>query len=51
MSQLPNDFAAGVAGFFAKVEEGAPVTSLADVIAITNEELANRAPYGQSFLE
>lgn len=30
---------------------GAPITSLADVIAINNEDPANRAPYGQSFLE
>lgn len=51
MSQLPHNFAAGVAGFFAKVGEGAPVTSLADVVASNNEDPANRAPYGQNFLE
>jgi amidase len=49
--QLPYDFAAGVADFFAKVGEGAPITSLADVVALNNEDPANRAPYGQSFLE
>ena len=49
--QLPYDFKAGVADLFSKVGEGAPVTSLADVIAINNEDPANRAPYGQSYLE
>jgi len=49
--QLPYDFKAGIADFFAKVGEGAPITSLADVVALNNEDPANRAPYGQSFLE
>lgn len=49
--QLPYDFKAGVADFFATVGEGAPITSLADVVALNNEDPANRAPYGQSFLE
>jgi hypothetical protein len=31
--------------------EGAPITSLADVVALNNEDPANRAPYGQSYLE
>ena len=48
--QLPYDFDAGVTEFFAKVA-GAPITSLADVIAINNEDPANRAPYGQSYVE
>jgi amidase len=49
--QLPYDFKAGVADFFAKVGEGAPITGLADVIAINNEDPANRAPYSQNYLE
>lgn len=49
--QLPYDFKAGIADFFATVGEGAPITSLADVVALNNEDPANRAPYGQSFLE
>ena len=49
--QLPYDFKAGIADFFARVGEGAPITSLADVVALNNEDPVNRAPYGQSFLE
>ena len=48
--QLPYDFAAGVAALFGQME-GAPITSLADVVAINNEDPANRAPYGQSYVE
>ena len=48
--QLPYDFNAGVAALFGKMD-GAPITSLADVVAINNEDPANRAPYGQSYVE
>lgn len=48
--QLPYDFKAGVAALFSQVAN-APITSLADVVAINNEDPANRAPYGQSFVE
>jgi len=48
--QLPYDFNAGVAALFGQME-GAPITSLADVVAINNEDPANRAPYGQSYVE
>lgn len=47
--QLPYDFAAGVAALFGQME-GAPITSLADVVAINKEDPANRAPYGQSYV-
>ena len=49
--QLPYDFKAGVADLFAKVGEAAPISSLADVVALNSEDPDNRAPYGQSFLE
>jgi len=48
--QLPYDFNAGVAALFGAME-GASITSLADVVAINNEDPANRAPYGQSYVE
>ena len=42
--QLPYDFKAGIADFFDKVGEDAPITSLADVIALNNEDPANPRP-------
>jgi amidase len=42
--QALNDFLAGLG-------EDAPVSSLEEVIAFNNEDLANRAPYGQDYLE
>ena len=29
----------------------APISSVADVVAVNNEDLANRVPFGQAFLE
>jgi amidase len=37
--------------FLADLGEAAPVASLAEIIAFNSEELANRAPYGQGYLE
>jgi amidase len=48
-SALEYGFKDSLNRFLANVD--APVESLADVIAINNEDLANRAPYGQGFLE
>ena len=48
---LPYDFQHGIAKFFEGVGAAAPITSLADVVAINNEDPANRAPYGQHFVE
>jgi amidase len=48
---LPYSFQDGVSRFFAGVGEAAPISSLADVVAINNEDMANRAPYDQRFLE
>lgn len=48
---LPYSFNAGVADFFSKLSSPAPVANLAEVVAINHEDLANRAPYGQLFLE
>lgn len=45
-----DEWSDAVAALFGAME-GAPITSLADVIAISNEDPANLAPYGQSFLE
>ena len=42
--QAINDFLAGLG-------EDAPVASLEEIIAFNNEDLANRAPYGQDHLE
>lgn len=42
--QAINDFLAGLG-------ENAPVASLAEIIAFNNEDPANRAPYGQGYLE
>lgn len=42
--QAINDFLAGPG-------EDAPVASLEEIIAFNNEDLANRAPYGQGYLE
>ncbi|MBK8048224.1 MAG: hypothetical protein IPK16_14535 [Anaerolineales bacterium] len=49
--QLPYSFNAGVADLFGELPSPAPIASLAEVVAINNEDLANRAPYGQLFLE
>jgi amidase len=46
---LPYDFQHSVKEFFKGAD--APVSSLEDVISINNEDPANRAPYGQRFVE
>jgi amidase len=48
---LSYNFQQGVADFFAAVGDSAPIKSLADVVAINNEDPENRAPYGQHFVE
>ena len=48
---LPYDFQNSIAKFFKGVGAAAPISSLADVVAINNQDLANRAPYGQHFVE
>ncbi len=48
---LPYSFQDGVSRFFAGVGGAAPISSLADVVAINKEDMANRAPYDQRFLE
>ncbi len=37
--------------FMASLGENAPLSSLADVAAFNNENLTNRAPYGQAYVE
>jgi amidase len=37
--------------FMASLGDNAPVASLADVVAYNKEDAANRAPYGQGFVE
>jgi amidase len=49
--QLPYGFQDAVASFFAGLGAPAPISSLADVVAVNNKDLANRAPYGQRFVE
>ena len=48
---LPYDFQNSIAKFFKGVGAPAPISSLADVVAINNQDPANRAPYGQHFVE
>ena len=48
---LPNDFQNSIAMFFKGVGAPAPISSLADVVAINNQDPANRAPCGQHFVE
>jgi amidase len=48
---LPYDFQRSIAKFFKEVGASAPISSLADVVAINNQDLANRAPHGQHFVE
>lgn len=44
------NFKASIAHFFAGLPE-APIADLGDVVRINQEDLSNRAPYGQTFLE
>ena len=46
---LPYDFQNSIAKFFKGA--GAPISSLAHVVASNNQDPANRAPYGQHFVE
>jgi amidase len=47
---LPYGFRDSLNRFLKGLADEAPVSSLAEVIRINNEDPANRAPYGQSFL-
>jgi len=47
---LPYGFRDSLDRFLKGLGNEAPVSSLAEVIRINNEDLSNRAPYGQSFL-
>jgi amidase len=47
---LPYGFRDSLNKFLKGLGSGAPVSSLAEVIGINNEDPANRAPYGQSYL-
>jgi len=49
--QLYYGFQDGVKRFFAALGSPAPITSLAEVVAFNNEDLANRAPFGQGYVE
>ena len=48
---LAHSFKAGLDAFLGGLPTPAPVGSLADVVAVNAEDPANRAPYGQAFLE
>ncbi|MCB0106526.1 MAG: hypothetical protein KDE53_11470, partial [Caldilineaceae bacterium] len=48
---LDYGFQAGIADMFGSMDPPAPIRSLADVIAIVNEDPAARAPYGQRYVE
>jgi amidase len=47
---LPYGFRAGIDSFFGALGPAAPIKSLADVVAINNQDPANRAPYGHALL-
>jgi amidase len=44
-------FKDGISRFFSGVPQPAPISSLADVVAIVNKDAAARAPYGQRHVE
>jgi amidase len=44
-------FKASIAHFFGGLPTKAPITGVADVVSVNNEDLPNRAPYGQTLLE
>ncbi|MFN8464477.1 MAG: amidase family protein [Caldilineaceae bacterium] len=48
---LAHSFKASLDAFLAGLPTPAPVGSLADVVAVNAKDPANRAPYGQAFLE
>ncbi|MFN2173014.1 MAG: amidase family protein [Candidatus Promineifilaceae bacterium] len=50
-SLLEYGFKQAINDFLAGLGEDAPVSSLEEIIAFNNEDLANRAPYGQDYLE
>lgn len=49
--RLEYDYKEAINTFLADLGEAAPVASLAEIIAFNSEELADRAPYGQGYLE
>jgi amidase len=48
---LAHSFKSSLDALLGGLPVGAPVGSLADVIAVNNEDPANRVPFGQAFLE
>ncbi len=50
-SLLEFGFQRAINVFLAELGDEAPVASLAEIIAFNNEDPANRAPYGQDYLE
>lgn len=50
MQALEYGFQDSVDRFLTSLGENAPLTSLADVVAINEEDPANRVPYGQSYI-
>jgi amidase len=50
-SALQYGFKEALNAFLTNLGDGAPVRSLEEIIAFNNEDLANRAPYGQDYLE
>ncbi len=48
---LEYGFKEAINAFLAGLGDDAPVGSLAEIIALNREDLANRAPYGQGYLE
>jgi len=50
-SLLEYGFQQAINEFLAGLGDEAPVASLEEIIAFNNEDLANRAPYGQDYLE
>lgn len=51
LAYLSAGFQRGFNAFFGAMQPPAPVRSLADVVAVINEDAAARAPYGQRFVE
>ncbi len=49
--RLEYGYKAAINEFLAGLGPDAPVASLEEIIAFNNEDLANRAPYGQGYLE
>jgi amidase len=48
---LKNELKPGINAYLDSLGDGAPVGSLAEIIAFNEEDMTNRAPYGQAWLE